>query len=702
MKKVVSRFCPTCSREFGPDEQISTCPVDHSLLHVVTSDPMDKELINERYQMIGVIGEGGWSTVYKAKDIKLNRLVAVKLLHRHLVSSAEKVKRFQQEAESAAQLTHNNVVVTYDFGVLPDGQPYIVMEFLSGRSLNTLLMEEGRIPYKRLIDLMLPVCEGMHTAHEKGLVHRDLKPANIFVTRDKDGEEVVKVVDFGLAKVVETGQGLAAASLTETGATLGTPAYMSPEQCMGRTLDRRSDIYAIGCIMYEALLGEKPFTGETPFDCMLKHLNEPPLAFASQHSPVSVPPSLERAVFRCLAKDPAHRFQTAKELSTELRRAAVESCGTPMGQSAIARIITPKKQVSPLIAASVALALAAGVGVYAIYHKANEQDKAEKKQEQVEKQESSLNSFNTMLDESSLSIIDSKRITDEILQERLKSYSGYQELDLSDSRVSDKGIAMLVGLPRLKTLVLRRCYKVTDAGMDSLSKIPTLAEIDIRDTKVTCAGIAKLADLPELESLWISGKELGDDCCTTIAKMKHLLLLQADDTNFGDSGIQKLLPLSKDLKQLRLEHTRVGDTGLKTLGAFKQLVRLNLSGTKVTDAGIPYLGGLSAMRQFTLQGTKVSDKSLPVIAKMTALEELNVAECAVTDAGAKNIGQMKTLLILSLANTAVTDEGLRSLYGLNHLLKLNLRDTPTTEPAITSLEEKLPDCKVDSIPHPIK
>lgn len=702
MKKVVSRFCPACSREFGPDEQISTCPVDHSLLHVVTSDPMDKELINERYQMIGVIGEGGWSTVYKAKDIKLNRLVAVKLLHRHLVSSAEKVKRFQQEAESAAQLTHNNVVVTYDFGVLADGQPYIVMEFLSGRSLNTLLMEEGRIPYKRLIDLMLPVCEGMHTAHEKGLVHRDLKPANIFVTRDKAGEEVVKIVDFGLAKVVETGQGLAAASLTETGATLGTPAYMSPEQCMGRTLDRRSDIYAIGCIMYEALLGEKPFTGETPFDCMLKHLNEPPLAFANQHSPVSVPPSLERAVFRCLAKDPAHRFQTAKELSTELRRAAVETCGTPMGQSAISRIISPKKQISPMIAASVALALAASVGLYAIFHKADQQDKTEKKQAEIEKQESSLDKFNTALDETSLSIIDSRRITDEILRERLKAYSGYQELDLSDSRVSDKGIEMLVGLPRLKTLVLRRCYKITDAGMTSLSKIPTLAEIDVRDTKVTTAGIAKLVNLPELESLWISGKDLGDDCCAIVGQMKHLLLLQADDTNFGDSGIQKLSPLAKHLKQLRLDNTRVGDAGLKTIGTFKQLVRLNLSGTKVTDAGIASLAGLSAMRQFSLQNTRVSDKSLPSIAKMTALEELSVAECKITDAGVKIIGEMKALLILSLANTGVTDAGLPYLYGLSHLMKLNVRDTPTTEAAITKLEETLPDCKVDSIPHPIK
>lgn len=702
MKKVVSRFCPTCSREFGPDEQISSCPVDHSLLHVVTSDLMDKELINERYQIIGVIGEGGWSTVYKAKDIKLNRLVAVKLLHRHLVSSAEKVKRFQQEAESAAQLTHNNVVVTYDFGVLTDGQPYIVMEFLSGRSLNTLLMEEGRIPHKRLIDLLLPVCEGMHAAHEKGLVHRDLKPANIFVTRDKDGNEVVKVVDFGLAKVVETGQGLAAASLTETGATLGTPAYMSPEQCMGRLLDRRSDIYAIGCIMYEALSGEKAFTGETPFDCMLKHLNEPPIAFAAQPSPVSVPPSLERAVFRCLAKDPAHRFRTAKELSTELRRAAVEACGSPLGQSAIARIIRPKKQVSPIIAAGLALVLAASVGLFAAFNRVREQEKTEKKQEQIEKQEASLAKLNVNLDEASLSIIDSRSITDEILIEQLKIYSGYQELDLSDSRVSDKGIQMLVGLPRLKTLVLRRCYKVTDAGMDSLSRIRTLAEVDVRETKVTTDGIAKLVNLPELESLWISGKNLGDECCALVGQMKHLVLLQADDTDFGDSGIQKLLPLAKHLKQLRLDHTRVGDAGLKTIGEFKQLVRLNLADTKVTDKGIPSLGGLSQMRQLNLQNNKIGDKSLPSITKMSALEELNIAGCEITDAGAKIIGQMKTLLILNLADTDITDAGLPNLYGLHHLMKLNLRGTHATEGAITILEEKLPDCKIEPLPHPIK
>lgn len=700
MKKVVSRYCPACSREFGPEEQISVCPVDHSLLHVIHEDPLAKELIADRYQMIGVIGEGGWSTVYKAKDIKLNRLVAVKLLHRHLVSSPEKVKRFQQEAESAAQMAHNNVVVTYDYGMMPDGQPYIVMELLQGRSLQTVLNEEGRLPYQKLIDFMLPVCEGMHAAHEKGLVHRDLKPGNIFVTRNLQGDQVVKVVDFGLAKVVETGQGLAAASLTETGATLGTPAYMSPEQCMGRLLDRRSDIYAIGCIMYEALMGEKPFVGETPFDCMLKHLNEPPLSFANQHSPVSMPPSLERAVFRCLAKNPVHRFQTARDLSTELRRAAVESCATPLGQSTISNIIAPQNRTW-MKAATAALAAAVLIaGGLAIYNTFSREDKQAKK-EVPDRTAASLVPLNRMLDETSLSIIDSRRINDDILAERLKTYAGYQDLDLSDSKVSDKGIALLKGAPRLKTLVLRRAHKVTDAAMDDLAKIPTLTEIDLRGTRVTNAGIARLAVLPELESIWISGDHISDECCTSLAKMKHLKLLQADETKIGDAGIKELANL-KELRQLRLEHTNVSDEALKTIGKFKELGRLNLSWTKVTDQGMPYLRGLTQMRQFTLQSTKVTDKGLESFSNMTALEELNVAECKVSDRGCEIISRTPTFLILQLANTPITDNGLAYLARLKNLLKLNIRATKTTDVGITRLEEALPECKIDSDLHRIQ
>jgi serine/threonine protein kinase len=184
MKKVVSRYCPDCSREFGPDEQISVSPVDHCLLAVIYEDSLAKGLIADRYRMIGVIGEGAWSTAYKAKDIKLNRPVAVKLQHGHLAGSAVPFQRFQPEAESAAQLAHINVVVTYDYGMIPEGQPYIAMEFLQGRSLQTVLNQEGRLPYQKLIDFMLPVCEGMHATHEKGPVHRDLKPGNIFITRD--------------------------------------------------------------------------------------------------------------------------------------------------------------------------------------------------------------------------------------------------------------------------------------------------------------------------------------------------------------------------------------------------------------------------------------------------------------------------------------------------------------------------------------
>lgn len=665
------------------------------MLHVVTEDPLAKELIADRYQMIGVIGEGGWSTVYKAKDTKLNRMVAVKLLHKHLVSSADKVRRFQQEAESAAQLAHNNVVVTYDYGMLGDGQPYIVMEFLQGRSLNTILAEEDRLAHQKVIAYMLPLCEGMHAAHEKGLVHRDLKPGNIFVTRNAQGDDVVKVVDFGLAKVVETGQGMPSAHLTETGATLGTPAYMSPEQCMGRPLDRRSDIYAIGCIMYEALAGEKPFKGETPFDCMLKHLNEPPESFSNFPSPISVPPSLERAIFRCLAKDPQHRFQTARELATELHRAALEDCATPLGQSVISRIITPHPQIKMTAITAVLATLVVSLGGFLVYKTIGDAGVKLPEEDRKRAVRTTLKPLADVFDETSLSIIDSKRITDEVLAEGLKTYSGYQDLDLSESKVSDKGVALLRQAPRLKTLVLHQSYKVTDKAMDDVAQIPSLVELDLRGTEVTDKGIAKLGALPLLESIWLSGKGITDESCKTLGKIKTLKLLQLDGTMIGDPGVEALKPL-KHLKQLRLDRTRVTNKALGTIGGFTELNRLNLGRTGITDTGLRQLSGLSALRQLSVDHTKITDKGVSELAKLPEVNDLGISGCGLNDKSAAILGTMHKMELLNVMDNPISDTGLKHFENLHSLMKLNIIGCQITKGAARRLDDSLSHCKVES------
>ncbi|HEY9791162.1 MAG TPA: serine/threonine-protein kinase [Candidatus Obscuribacterales bacterium] len=282
-----------------------------------TIDPFVGTTIGHRYQIDSVLGQGGWSTVYSGIDLTIQRPVAVKILHHHLAGDTETVKRFRREAEAAGCINNPHVVTIFDSGVSPSGQPYIVMELLKGESLAELLMSQQRLPVKRAVDIFIQACEGLYAAHQKGVIHRDLKPSNILVQREPQAD-FVKVLDFGLAKFSPAERNKE--DLTATGVSFGTPSYMSPEQCQGHALDQRSDIYSLGCVMYRALTGQKATDSDNIYTCMSKQVLETPKAFKEAMPDLYVPESLERIVFKALAKDPAERFSTMDELRSALQK----------------------------------------------------------------------------------------------------------------------------------------------------------------------------------------------------------------------------------------------------------------------------------------------------------------------------------------------------------------------------------------------
>ncbi len=310
----VSKICPLCAKEFALDAD--RCE-DGTLLAVVKRDPLIGRLVAERYKILEAIGIGGFSTVYKGSQINLHRFVAIKVLHPHLVASPEKIRRFQQEAEAISKIVHHNVASVIDYGVLSEGQPYLIMEYLDGKNLAEVIQEAGCLSAERITLLMIQACDGLSAAHITGLVHRDIKPANMVLVTAEDGSERLKVLDFGLAKVTSP-DGSAAEHLTQTGEVLGTPAYMSPEQCMGTPLDGRSDIYSLGCVMYTALTGKHALEAENSFDIMNKHLNVKPVSMARIRPDLKIPPSLQKIVYKSLEKEPADRYQTVAELKNDL------------------------------------------------------------------------------------------------------------------------------------------------------------------------------------------------------------------------------------------------------------------------------------------------------------------------------------------------------------------------------------------------
>jgi len=319
---VAAKFCTKCRAQVG--EFFKTCPYDGAELKLIPPAPIVGQIFAERYEILSILGEGGMSIVYKARHRFMERIVAIKLLRSTMISDALSLERFRQEAQAVSLLNHPNIVSVYDFGIVDDVQPFLVMDYLDGTTLAEVLGTEGHLTEKRAVRIFRQICEGLRHAHEKGIVHRDLKPTNICLVQDEKKHEVAKIVDFGVAKMIHQ-DGTERMQLTQTGQVVGSPLFMSPEQCSAKSLDARSDIYSLGCVMYFTLTGEFPISGITEFDAMSKHIHETPKSFKLAASQLSLDQNLEATVFRCLEKQPEDRYQSVSELLADLPEVAPDT-----------------------------------------------------------------------------------------------------------------------------------------------------------------------------------------------------------------------------------------------------------------------------------------------------------------------------------------------------------------------------------------
>lgn len=591
-----------------------------------------------RYEFITVIGAGGAGVIYKAKQKPLGRPVAVKMIHSHLVNVTA-LKRFLQEAKTISTMHHPNIISVHDFGVSEDNQPYMVMDYVEGTTLSDYIKKEGALEPEFAVNLAMQICDGLSHAHSHNVLHRDLKPNNVMLVPLAAGEHHLRVLDFGLAKLFAEDE--QADHLTKTGETVGTPAYMAPEQVMGKKLSPRSDIYSLGCLMYHCLTGFVPFGGATKMETMLKQLNDPPPPFSEYD--IDVSERLEELVMQILSKDPAARPESMSQVKERLK--ALMNYHSSGNVSALARKekkkAPPKKiEIEPkkiaMIAVPLLLVSVAGLATY-FYS----QQKPAAKTEQ------------------------SAQVPAQTKTEPTKS---------SESVVATKTEQSEQPPANATTPV------VTPAKEEKPQEQVPSYKRDIDDEEF----LGKFQGKEGIRELSSDGHDIQNQDLYYVSKLKDLKMLDLTKSqSINDSGVAYLKDMS--LVSLLLGKTGVKDKGLASIGTLKSLVTLDLNNTLITPNGLGQLASCRNLRSLDLHQTNLKNGNLDGLKGLNNLDMLVLGETGVGDAGLSALTNMKMLKTLYLNNTAITNAGLNNLSNLENLQKLDLSGTKIDKRGLKAL-----------------
>lgn len=314
------------------------------------SSVREGDVLADRYRVIQRIGKGGMGEVYLAEHVAIGRQVAIKILLGNLQEKPDLAKRFLQEARTASKLRHPNVVDIIDFGHVDPRTPFFVMEYLIGQDLKGVVKAEKQVPWPRAREIGLQICAGLAVAHSQGFIHRDLKPDNVYLIRDEMGREHVKILDFGIAKIISD----EAHDATQTGVLLGTPEYMSPEQAEDKVLDARSDIYALGVILYRMMVGRVPFQSKAFMTVLAKHIQEKPMPPREAAPEAGITAAQEAVILKCLAKAPEDRYQSADAVAAALRAADTVAVAAPTASGGRGALYAT---IGVMVAAAIVVAL---------------------------------------------------------------------------------------------------------------------------------------------------------------------------------------------------------------------------------------------------------------------------------------------------------------------------------------------------------
>jgi len=501
--------------------------------------PPGTVISQERYKPIKLLGNGASGTVYLCRDTTLDRKVALKKLH---VASASTVIDFQQEAQTCSRLKHPNIVSVLDLATDDDGVPFMVMEYVDGITLESHIKEAGVLQLRQAVNVALDVCDALAYAHQLGVLHRDIKSSNILLT-----SEHAYLIDFGIARFKEEYQ-RETVGMSTTGNTIaGSPCYMSPDQVSGRSYDERSEIYSLGCVIFESLAGRPPFVADSALETLSLQAHSQPPRLSDIVSGTQFPESIETVIDKCLAKDPDERFQTMRELRAALLDVELPTRGFRAQEierstvfMAAKSFVQEEKKLRIAIASGLVLAIAIGGISFRLWQN-------EKNYQPLPKTEA---------------LRQGKRIDDitqanrrQIIVSSLRQRNA--NLELASGFIRDEDLKLLKGYDRIETLDLEG-NPITDAGMKYVSA-PYLKGLTLTNSNVKTLDF--LSQFKNLETLRLEATEIDDNSLKNLRQLPMLRHLRVDETSITDKGILEL----RNIKSLELVDVRVTAVTPRTL-----------------------------------------------------------------------------------------------------------------------------------------
>ncbi|QQR59040.1 MAG: protein kinase [Candidatus Melainabacteria bacterium] len=628
----------------------------------------------DRYEVIALLGEGGVGKVFKVHDILLDKDFALKVLHRESTELA--LARFQREAKAAGRLNHPNICKITDFGQDGEGSHYMVMEFLSGKNLAEEISEK-RLEIDYVIQILQQICEGLAYAHKNGVIHRDLKPANVQILSNKSDSVQIKLLDFGMAGLIESD-----GKLTQTGVLVGSPLYMSPELIEGKTAGIQSDIYSFGCLWYELLQGQPPFRGASILETLSMHKNA---EVPQLDSEIEIAPELNDLLFKCLSKQSQMRPQNVEEILKILKHQEEE---TETVESSLEAGISQGKRTNLLKPLLIAVSVLACISIFLIIQRLKPVASslpAPLIKKQVQSETNSNAVSNTS--ESPLSLSDQlERVM--LKFELLIDHNGYKTLKALDIEpVVDDDLKHLKKLGANR-LVLRNCDQITGSGFKTVNDTK-IESLDLMDTAIEDKNLIYLKNLPSLKSLELSSPKLTDAALPIIAELKNLQILDLDSNTITNNGLQSISGMTgirkltlrcdpmtfdwmnhvgslPDLEELLLE--RIVPKGSLTQGLvqFPRLSFLKLSSKEKFDTEIIKALARSHIKHLYLEQDEISDEKMQAISEISTLKALHLAKSRVSANAIHFLSTLKHLNQLGMKQSiCMSDDVVQAIAKLN-------------------------------------